>query len=121
MDPDLEKRFYDRLVTALAAGGPQSLGDLAGELAEEAADYRDPAAAASVRSRGWAPGLGKKPVEAHSRGRATHNRATIPGELEVTIWGTVDKEPDRPIALTLGEEDIKQLIGALSRYGFPVP
>ena len=67
------------------------------------------------------PAWGKKPVEAHSRGRATHNRATIPGELEVTIWGTVDKEPDRPVALTLGEEDIKQLIGALSRYGFPVP
>jgi hypothetical protein len=60
---------------------------------------------------------GKRPVRAHSSGGATHNKSTVPGELQVTIWGTVDKEPDREVALVLGEDGVKMLKAALERFG----
>ena len=60
----------------------------------------------------------KKPIRAHGAGWATHNGAKVPGELEVTIWGTADDKPDREVALVLTEEAAKQLIWNLTvRYG----
>ena len=62
---------------------------------------------------------GKRPVQAHSTGgNATHNLNSGPGELEITVWGTVDKEPDRKVALVLGEDDARRLVANLGRFGF---
>jgi len=61
---------------------------------------------------------GKKAVRGHGRVAATHNGASAPGRLEVTVWGATDKEPDREMALVLGEEDVKRLVANLARFGF---
>jgi hypothetical protein len=61
---------------------------------------------------------GKNPIRGHSRGAATHNGAAEPGQLEVTIWGVADKEPDRKIAVVLDEEAVRHLVMRLGGYGF---
>ena len=62
---------------------------------------------------------GKKPLQAHGTGgNATHNGASRPGEFEITVWGTVDKEPDRKVALVLSEDDARRLTANLARFGF---
>ena len=61
----------------------------------------------------------KKPVQAHSTGgNATHNGASEPGKLEITVWGVVDTEPDREVALVLSEDDARRLAANLGRFGF---
>jgi hypothetical protein len=63
---------------------------------------------------------GKKPVRGHGKGAATHNGATKPGKLEVTIWGITDKEPDRKMAIVLDEASTLRLAAHLRQYGFDV-
>jgi hypothetical protein len=61
---------------------------------------------------------GKRPVRGHGTGAATHNGASEPGQLQVTVWGVTDKEPDRKMAITLDEEAARRLVIALGQYGF---
>jgi hypothetical protein len=61
---------------------------------------------------------GKKPVRGRGTGSATHNGASAPGELEVTIWGVTDREPDRKMAIVLDEEAARHLAMHLAAYGF---
>lgn len=114
MSQSLEDRFRDMLVSALAVDQPENLRDLAGDLATEAARYFSAPPTPTGRRRGR---RGKMPVRAHGNGAASHNRASVPGQLEVTAWGVVDREPDREVALVLGEEDVKRLKANLERFG----
>lgn len=115
MSQSLEDRFRDMLVSALAVDHPENLRDLAGDLATEAARYFSAPAGSEkgLRRRRH----GKMPVRAHGKGAATHNKSTAPGELQVTVWGVTDREPDREVALVLGEEDVKRLKANLERFG----
>lgn len=65
----------------------------------------------------------EKPVRARSQGSASHNGATTPGELQVTIWGRTDRKIGkrrRKVALVLEERDVAQLLMHLRAYGFDI-
>lgn len=59
----------------------------------------------------------RKPVRGRSLGTVTHNRATGPGELEVTVWGWRGRWR-REVAVVLDEEAAKRLADDLGRFGF---
>ncbi len=60
----------------------------------------------------------RRPVLAWSEGTVTHNRASEPGALEVTIWGRRSKwHWRRDVGVVLGEEDLKVLLKNLERLG----
>ena len=60
----------------------------------------------------------KRPVLARSEGAVTHNRASEPGALEITIWGRRSKwHLRRDVGVVLGEEDFKVLLKNLDRLG----
>lgn len=64
------------------------------------------------------------PIQVRGNGSATHNRATAPGELQVTIWGE-EAEPrpgrrPRKVAMVLDEDAVGVLLAHLRQYGFPL-
>ena len=48
-------------------------------------------------------------------GDVSHNKASQPGELQVTVWGHT--EDGQPIALVMSESAAVTLLGGLSRIG----
>ena len=64
---------------------------------------------------GWLDGTGSRSGVAARA--ASHNGATEPGKLKVTIWGETRKKPRREMTLVLGEEDVKRLKANLERFG----
>jgi hypothetical protein len=58
------------------------------------------------------------PVLARGDGTVTHNRASEPGALEITIWGRRSKwHLRRDVGVVLGEEDFKVLLKNLEMLG----
>lgn len=59
----------------------------------------------------------RKPIRSRGLGAATHNRATGPGELEVTVWGWSARRLHE-VAVVLDEEAARRLAENLARFGF---
>jgi hypothetical protein len=75
-------------------------------------DSDDGELAAEAFAAGW--NAARPAIRGTGQG-ASHNGATRPGELEVTLWGHTGN--GRSIALTYGEDGIARLKADLDRFG----